>query len=140
LRYRADYVAAEGGLTQGVHAVAVGYEQLGSDHGVGFKTPLATLHAFNGWADLFLTTPGAGLRDWYVRASTRLPGALNLTLAEHDYHADAGGAHYGTEFNAMLTRAFGPRVTAAVKYAAFSPHLPAFPHVRKGWLQLEYAF
>ena len=42
-------------------ALTAGYEELGSDGGVAaFQTPLATLHAFNGWADLFLTTPGDG--------------------------------------------------------------------------------
>src|SRR3546814_3361296 len=33
---------------------------------VAFQTPLATLHAFNGWADRFLSTPGNGLEDIYV--------------------------------------------------------------------------
>ena len=37
------------------------------------QTPLATLHAFNGWADMFLTTPANGLQDLYFRASYTLP-------------------------------------------------------------------
>lgn len=140
LRYRADYLAGEGALSQEPHAIALGYEQLGSNHGVGFKTPLATLHAFNGWADLFLTTPATGLQDTYVRASTRLPGALALVLAEHSYRADVGGADYGTEFNAMIAREFDRHINVAAKYAAFSPNTASFPHVRKVWLQFEYAF
>ena len=36
----------------------LGYEELGSNAGLyGLQTPLATLHAFNGWADKFLVTP-----------------------------------------------------------------------------------
>src|ERR1035438_4740700 len=34
----------------------------------GFQTPLATLHAFNGWDDVFLTTPADGLQDIYTYA------------------------------------------------------------------------
>jgi len=42
-----------------------GVEVLGgdSDGGDAFSTPLATLHAFNGWADQFLVTPATGLLD-----------------------------------------------------------------------------
>ncbi|MCH7821975.1 MAG: hypothetical protein IIA07_08160 [Proteobacteria bacterium] len=31
--------------------MGVGYENLGGDGAYGFQTPLATGHAFNGWAD-----------------------------------------------------------------------------------------
>lgn len=42
------------------------YESLGSNGGnVAFQTPLATKHAFNGWADKFLSTPATGLNDIY---------------------------------------------------------------------------
>ncbi len=40
---------------------------------IGFATPLATLHIFNGWADLFLTTPANGLKDLYFQAGYSLP-------------------------------------------------------------------
>lgn len=140
LRYRADYWAGEAGLSRQHHAIGLGYEQLSSDHGVGFRTPLATLHAFNGWADLFLTTPGSGLCDGYLRASTRLPGALAVTVAEHDFRSDAGAVHFGREFNALVTRAFGPHFSGAAKYAAFAPESAGFPRVRKVWLQFESTF
>ena len=42
-------------------SAGLGWEVLGGDEdepGEAFRTPLATLHAFNGWADQFLTTPG----------------------------------------------------------------------------------
>ena len=46
-------------------SVGIGFESLGgsSDPGEAFRTPLATLHAFNGWADKFLATPDAGLQE-----------------------------------------------------------------------------
>ena len=46
---------------------SVGFESLGSDDGVmGFRTPLATLHKFQGTADKFLVTPPGGLEDAFV--------------------------------------------------------------------------
>src|SRR3546814_15260492 len=65
------------------------YEVLGSDAGVfAFQTPLATLHKFQGWADLFLTTPSAGVRDLNFTLTKKFPAipvlpALSATIAYH---------------------------------------------------------
>ena len=112
---------------------------LGSDHNVGFKTPLATLHAFNGWADLFLATPAAGLRDSYVKATVNLPAALSLLAFEHWYETDATGVELGSEFNLQLSRKFGKFVTGLVKYADFRRDSTSFPNVQKIWVQVEFA-
>ena len=117
----------------------LGREVLGADNNVGFKTPLATLHAFNGWADLFLATPAAGLRDTYVKAAVSLPGAVALLAFEHWYETDATGAALGTEFNLQLTRKFGKAVTGLVKYADFRRAGTGCPHVQKIWAQVEFA-
>ena len=70
-------------------AFTAGMSVLGSDDGaVGFRTPLATLHKFNGWADLFLTTPGAGLQDTYLRLGY-VRDAWTLSVRFHDFRADA---------------------------------------------------
>jgi hypothetical protein len=140
LSYRADYHALELGLVAKQGGVSLLNEQLGSDNNTGFKTPLATLHAFNGWADLFLATPAAGLRDTYLKANANLPGDLALVIGEHWYETDAGGTDLGREFNASLTRKFGKFVTATAKYADYQRDSLAFPDVRKFWLQLEYVY
>lgn len=51
----------------------VGYEVLGGNGTNAFQTPLATLHKFNGWADRFLDTPNAGLRDAYGSVFIQIP-------------------------------------------------------------------
>ncbi|HET8715265.1 MAG TPA: hypothetical protein VFM16_05540, partial [Holophagaceae bacterium] len=56
----------------------------------GFRTPYATLHAWNGWADRFLTTPATGLRDRFVRYRGKL-GAWSLEASVHGFHAQAEG-------------------------------------------------
>src|SRR3546814_8896470 len=59
------------------------YEVLGSDAGVfAFQTPLATLHKFQGWADLFLTTPSAGVRDLNFTLTKKFPAIPVLPRSE----------------------------------------------------------
>ena len=48
-----NYWLGEGSLTYGGLTGLVGYEVLEGNGAIGFSTPLATLHAFNGWADMF---------------------------------------------------------------------------------------
>jgi len=139
LDYAATYCALEAGLVARPGSISLGYEVLGSDHNVGFKTPLATLHAFNGWADLFLTTPAAGLRDTYVKAAAPLPTGLALLAFGHWYEADTNGASLGTEVNLQLTRKFGARCTGLVKYANFRRGSASQPNVQKIWAQVEFA-
>ena len=58
----ADYSLIELGYGFDGYSIIAGLETLGSDDGAyGFQTPLATKHAFNGWADKFLKTPNDGL-------------------------------------------------------------------------------
>jgi hypothetical protein len=139
LNYSANYYDLETGVAGRAGALALGRESLGSDHGVGFKTPLATLHAFNGWADLFLTTPAAGLRDTYVRATASLPAGISLLAFEHWYETATTGTRLGQEFNLQLSRKFGPQVTGLLKYADFRRDGPGLPNVQKIWAQVEFA-
>jgi len=80
-----------------------GYEVLGGNPEDGrFTTPLATLHKFNGWADKFLNTPTNGLRDLYVSARGPV-GPLSWAVIFHNFGADSGGDHYGTELDFQAT-------------------------------------
>jgi hypothetical protein len=140
LNYSARYLGLEAGLAYRAVTFSVGYELLGEDNNIGFKTPLATLHAFNGWADLFLTTPAAGLRDSYLKVAANLPEGFSLLAFYHRFALDRTGADVGVEFDVQLSRKFGKSVTALAKVADFRRDSPAFPNVRKLWLQIEYAF
>ncbi len=135
--YRNEYVALEAGLAFRRAALGLAHERLGADRGVGFRTPLATLHAWNGWADLFLATPAAGLRDTSLRATADLPAQLALAARHHWFKADAGRLRYGRELDLMLARKFGPHLAVAAKAADFRRASPAWPDVRKFWLQVE---
>ena len=141
--YDADYWNIQLGIGLAGFTLAAGYEELGSDGGVAaFQTPLATLHAFNGWADLFLVTPAAGLRDSYATIGTSfgmpfLPG-FKADLTYHAFDSDFGGLAYGSEWDASLGIKLGA-VALLAKYAIYDAHGFAVD-TEKFWLQGEVAF
>ena len=141
--YAADYVAADAGLSFGPIGVNAGYEKLGSDGGFAVQTPMATLHKFNGWADLFLTTPAAGLEDWYGGASIKFPQAralpgLNAAVTYHRFESDVGSVHYGNEWDASIGFKLG-RTNLLAKFADYNA-AGYGTDTRKIWLQLEFAY
>jgi hypothetical protein len=143
VRYEADYLNAQLSLALFGFTATAGYEELGSDHGVAaFQTPLASLHAFNGWADLFLTTPARGLRDYYAGigktfAVPFLPG-LKADVTYHAFDSDFGGLDYGGEWDTSLGFKLGP-VTLLAKYANYDANSFSVD-TEKFWLQGEVAF
>ncbi len=100
--FDASYARVEVGVKNKNWSAGGGYELLEGRAGEGrFTTPLATLHAFNGWADKFLSTPADGLQDLFVTAGyTRQ--AWTAALEAHDYSADSGSADYGSEIDLRL--------------------------------------
>ncbi len=137
--FDADYQRLQLTWSAGRVAAGLGLETLGSDNGEGFRTPLATLHAFNGWADQFLATPGAGLEDRYLRFGLKV-APWQLDFRYHDFAAEAGSADYGTEFDVAASRRFGSRYGLLVKLAAFRADNDAFSDVTKAWLMLSAGF
>lgn len=117
--YSVDYAFLEAGLAKGVHSVKLGYELLEGNGTKSFQTPLATLHAFNGWADMFLATPVNGLKDAYLGAGSMLYG-VKLDAVYHDYRADRGNARYGTEWNLQATKPIAKKYLVGIKYASYN--------------------
>lgn len=151
--YEAEYFNVELGAAIKPFAFGAGYEVLGTDSNdnapgsIGFRTPLATLHAFNGWADVFLATPSNGLRDLYGFAQVTLPAQIPLRVVYHKFDADSGGADYGQEFDVMASKKFGKYWTALLKYSFYdgdeaAPPALAVPDVEihKFWAQVEFNF
>jgi len=113
------YFMVEGGYNFDKFSAKIGFESLGSDNNVGFATPLATAHKFNGWADQFLGTPGVGLQDIYLALSTKIMGG-GLTVAYHDFSADEGSADLGSEIDAVYAKGFAKNYKAGIKLASYS--------------------
>ena len=139
-----DYWLIESGLKTGPFTFKAGYERLEGNGTVGLQTPLATLHAFNGWADKFLTTPANGLRDAYLDASYKVPGmgalaGLTLRAAWHDYGSTVGGIAYGREWNALASYPLDKRFTLTAKLARYEADAFA-TDTTKLWFQVEAKF
>ena len=80
---------------------------LGGDGETSFQTPLATKHAFNGWADKFLlATPANGLVDAYLTATGKVAG-IKLLATYHMFSSDEGGDDYGSELDLLAVKKFG---------------------------------
>ena len=133
----ASYLLAEAGIRWKSLTPKLGCEVLGSNDGVyGFATPLATLHAFNGWADLFLTTPAQGLKDRYVSVAGTVLG-FQLSGIYHDFSADKGGEDFGSELDLQIRRTFRKKYSFALKYADFQADSGSHPNTEKLWLVLQ---
>ena len=123
--YSADYF--HGGVSVATNGFTFGanYELLGSDNGIGFSTPLATLHKFNGWGDQFLSTPGTGLQDMNISAAYKVPGneGLGGTLFKvvyHDFESDVNDISYGNELDLLVSRKLTKNLTGAIKAAFYN--------------------
>ncbi|MFZ2525684.1 MAG: alginate export family protein [Candidatus Ferrigenium altingense] len=149
--YKTSYTLLEGGVdVTNIAVFKLGYEVLGSDTGAAntqFKTPLATLHAFNGWADMFLATPNQGLKDTYVSANTKLAG-FGLGAVYHDYRTDVTTAaltnsNLGKEWNLVATYPFNKNTLVGLKYADYKAgtnNAAALVNTQKTWLWGEFKF
>jgi len=143
--FDANYYSVTAGIGVSGVNVVLGYDVLGSDDGnYGFSTPLALLHAFNGWADQFLSTPANGLKDLSVSVNGSLAGG-KWAIAYHDYAADEstpGIDDLGDEFNLAYNRGFAGHYTAGVKYATYFAGDSASGKVdtQKLWLTLGATF
>jgi hypothetical protein len=120
----------------------LGWEHLGGNGHHALQTPLATLHAFNGWDDQFLVTPAGGLDDRYLALNGRfghdlLAGGLGWIVGYHDYRADRGG-RYGGEWDAALSFPVAAGVHGLLKVADY--RADGFGRdSAKLWLQLEWS-
>ncbi|TLU62001.1 hypothetical protein FE810_13170 [Thalassotalea litorea] len=116
--FSANYFKAELAGNVGPVKVLGGLEVLGSDNGVGFSTPLATLHKFQGFADKFLGTPGNGIEDLYVSAITSL-GGVKLIATYHDFSSDKNSISYGSEIDLVAAYKVNNNADLLVKFASY---------------------
>lgn len=121
--FDADYLLLEAGAVISGITAKVAYESLGSDNGAyGFSTPLATLHKFNGWADLFLGTPAQGLVDTSFTLTGKA-GSGKWLVSYHDFEADDASDtvdDLGSEIDLQYTGTFSKHYSYGLKYAAYS--------------------
>lgn len=139
-----DYRLLSLGLTHGPVVFSVAQERLEGDGTRGFQTPLATLHAFQGWADAFLTTPASGLTDDYLTAgytfaSPPIGRQLAVSAAWHTFSDGRADVDFGREWDVSVRLTIDDHWALETKTALFDGRGP-FADRDKIWLALEYRF
>ncbi|WP_339873542.1 hypothetical protein [uncultured Brevundimonas sp.] len=140
-----DYGLVSAGLKHGPLTGTLAVERLDGNGAQAFQTPLATLHAFQGWADVFLNTPRDGLRDVSATASYAIahpPVGRSATLAAswRDIRDADGNSRYGRELDLTGRLVLDPRKAIEIKAAHFDGAQAAFPDRTKIWVALDYRF
>jgi len=146
------YARLEGGVAHpstGLSA-SVNWERLGGDGERGFSFPLATLHAWQGFTDVFLTTPPDGLHDLRLEAAWdgTVPGGelpARVAVRRHTFESvRSTPGRLGGEWNVEVRVVPQPGVTLVARMADFSTETAGTPapwgsDVRKLWLSMEYS-
>ena len=142
--YDALYVAGDlAWASPDLGTIGAGIEVLGSDDGAfAFRTPLATLHKFNGFADVFLVTPNAGLIDIYGYYAFNLPKESKATakIIGHFFQTEDGNDDLGWELDAVASYKLSDQVTLGAKFAYFNGESGGPFDRSRVTLDLTYAF
>jgi hypothetical protein len=140
--YKANYLRVDLSAAIKQATVYTGYESLGgsdSEPGQAFRTPLATLHAFDGWADKFLKTPDAGLQDFFIGVKGKLQ-KWNWNVLYHNFSSESGSTDFGVEYDGVITRKFKDNYSVLFKAAVFKTDNRAYGDTTKFWVQLTADF
>ncbi|RMF97696.1 MAG: hypothetical protein D6727_04925 [Gammaproteobacteria bacterium] len=144
VNYDADYYLLEANLGWRPVVVTAGFEVLGggSAPGSGFRTPLATLHKWQGWADRFAVATGGGLasgvEDLYLGIGWQLLDGKFL-LRYHDFDAETGGGSLGSEWDASASWKFAKYYGLLLKFASYDADSFS-ADATKFWVMLTAAF
>lgn len=139
-----DYGQLAAGVAHGPFTVTLARERLDGNGVRGFQTPLATLHAFQGWADVFLTTPARGLTDdsitvTHTWADPPVGRQVLFTGAWRDFSDRDGDLDFGREFDVSARLILDARWAVETKAALFDGAGP-YADRDKLWMALEYKF
>jgi Alginate export len=116
--FSSNYTNLEASAEMSLGKGTVGYEVLGSNKGYAVQTPLATLFAFNGWADMFTTTPTNGLQDLYGKFRSTAYG-VTYGGDYHAFQADQGGVRYGRELDLIAEKQIDKTYSVGTRAARF---------------------
>ena len=91
----------------------------------GFRTPLATVHKFQGFADVFvpqsITGTGNGVEDLYVYAGYNIPvgNGIAAKVIYHSFDPETGAGEFGDEINFVAVYEANKYINMIAKYADY---------------------
>lgn len=146
LSYAASYYHGSIGAKRDGFNLSAAVEVLTGDGTSGFQTPLATLHKFQGWADVFLATPANGIVDIYgqVGYTSGEVGPFAKIVAAaiyHDFSVQNGSGSLGHEVDLLLKGVINKRVSVTAKYANYiGPNSGGPADRNKFWFQVDFKY
>lgn len=143
VNYDANYYVLEPGVAKGpltLRAKAAVIEGRGNR---AFQFPFGTSHAFQGWADKFLTTPNNGIREYAAAGIYKIPpgtlfSGVVAIASVHKFASDSGD-RYGQELDLRLAKTLSKGVAVAAKFADYKADGFSVD-TQKWWLTLSLSF
>jgi hypothetical protein len=124
----------------GTHSLVVGVEHLDA----GVQTPLATVHAFNGYADATdarrIAGTHGGLTDTYVSYMMPIFWGIKWTNAAHFFGDNAISDGLGFGFDSVLAKKFDDHFTAIGKLGYFDSSDALYKSTTRVSVELNYTF
>lgn len=140
--FRGEVRGGRGGVTLRGTLTAFGAAQGRAQ--TGFATPLATLHAFEGWADVLAGKAAQGdARGWWAGAIAAGYSKANLgrvELAYHVFRSRRQSLDYGRELNAIYERSLGGSHLLTAKGARYWAGDDFGRDVTKLWLMYTFSY
>lgn len=122
------------------HALTVGIEHLDA----GVQTPLATLHAFNGFADATdasrFNGTQPGLTDTYASYTLPIFCGIKWMNAVHLFGDNSISTDLGFGFDSVLTKKFDDHFTAIAKLGYFDSEDRIYLDTTRASVELNYTF
>ena len=126
--------------TFGTQSLTVGIEHLDA----GVQTPLATLHAFNGYADATdarrLAGTHGGLTDTYASYMVPIFWGMKWTNSAHIFGDNAISTDLGFGFDSVLVKKFDDHFTAIAKLGYFDTSDALYKSTTRASVELNYTF
>ncbi len=141
------YYLGELSAAIGPLSVTAGDEVMQGNGTIGFATPLATNHAFDGWADKFLTTPANGLMNRYLSMMYQWPTAgefknVSAKAVFRSFAPQHTAGSYGSEWDFQISakwRRFTPAIVLADYRAAASTPATVARDTRKLFVLVDFS-
>lgn len=132
--------------TVGAQSFTLGLEHLDA----GMKTPLATLHAFNGFADVFINQRANGshngITNPYFSHAMPIFWGMKWINTFHIMGDNEISAGYGWEYDFVLTKKFNDHLLALAKLGVFNSNGDVLngkseaPDATRFSIELDYTF
>jgi hypothetical protein len=124
--YREHYFLVEPGIQFRGLSASVGWERLDGDGVNAVQTPFVSGHLFNGLTDKFVTIPGGGLDDRYLKLTYTLgqiPAialeSIVATAAYHDFESPTSGVSLGREWSAGISARINRHFSLSLEHARY---------------------